>query len=464
MTKNQSRSYEIDMCSGPILSKVLRFAVPLMFSSMLQLLFNAADIIVVGRYAGDNALAAVGSNSSLITLLTGLFIGLSVGTNILAARHHGAKEDKELSATVHTSIKLALFSGLLLTLIGLVSARTVLIWMNCPDNVLSLAALYLRIYTVGMTATMLYNFGAAILRASGDTRRPLYYLSLAGVVNIVLNLFFVIVCDMSVAGVAIASVISQYISAFFVLRALTRDPGPCRLELRQLRFNKKKLRQILRIGLPAGLQASLFSLANVVIQSSVNLFGESAMAGNSAANSIEGFVYASISAFEQASASFCSQNMGAGNYQRIWKIFIQIQLCAVVFSLVLGGSAILLGPDLLSIYSLSDASMETAMIQLRVFCSSYALCGLMDVTASALRGVGYNIMPMITTLIGACGLRLLWLATVFQIPSCHNIQTVFLSFPVSWAVTYSAQLVSFLLVYRRLLKKRGNPASLPVLD
>ena len=294
MALRQAKSYSIDMCSGPILPKMLRFAVPLMFSSMLQLLFNAADVIVVGRFAGDNSLAAVGSTTALINLLTNLFLGLSIGANILAARHYGAREDEELSKTVHTAMLLSILSGVLLTVAGVLGARQILTWMQSPPEVLKLSALYLRIYFLGMTATMLYNFGAALLRAVGDTRRPLFYLSGAGVINVVLNLLFVIVLKMDVAGVALATVISQCISAFLVVRCLIKESGAIRLDLRRLKLHPTKLRQILRVGLPAGFQGILFSLSNVVIQSSVNSFGEIVVAGGSAASSVENFVYVAM--------------------------------------------------------------------------------------------------------------------------------------------------------------------------
>lgn len=316
MMRSAKKTYEIDMLHGAILPKLLRFAVPLTLSTMLQLLFNAADVVVVGRWAGDNSLAAVGSNTSLIALLTNMFLGLSIGANILAARHFGAHEDEELSKTVHTSILLSLYSGVFLTVIGILGARTILIWMQCPANVLDLATLYLRIYFAGMTATMLYNFGAALLRASGDTQRPLYYLFASGVVNVILNLVFVIYFHMDVAGVALATVISQCISAALVVRCLMKETGPLRLDFRQLKIYPIKLKQIMQVGIPAGIQGMLFSLANVTVQSSVNSFGEIIMAGSSAAISIEQFIYSNINAFYQANVAFTSQNYGAGDYRR----------------------------------------------------------------------------------------------------------------------------------------------------
>ncbi len=461
MSGKPGKTYEIDMCSGPILSKLLRFAVPLMCSSMLQLLFNAADIVVVGRFAGDNSLAAVGSNTSLIGLLTNLFLGLSIGANILAARHYGAKEPEELSRTVHTAMLLSLLSGLFLTVLGIFGARRVLIWMQCPANVLDLAALYLRIYFGGMTATMLYNFGAALLRAVGDTQRPLYYLFGAGLVNVVLNLFFVIVCGLDVAGVALATVISQCISAFLVVRCLMREPGAIRLELRLLRIHPAKLRQILRVGLPAGFQGVLFALSNVVIQSSVNSFGEIVMAGNSAANNIENFVYAAMNAFYQANVSFTSQNMGAGNYRRIWQILLRAELCVAAVGLALGGGALLLGPRLLGIYSPSAAVVRAGMARMGIVACTHAVCGMMDVAVGTLRGIGYSVLPMVVTLVGACGLRLVWVSTVFQLPAYHTVETVYWSYPVSWALTLTAHMICILWAMRRL-KGRLEPEMEPM--
>lgn len=453
MAQGQGRNYEIDMCSGAILPKLLQFALPLMFSSILQLLFNAADIIVVGRWAGDNSLAAVGSNSSIIGLLTNLFIGLSVGANILAARFYGAKEEESLRQTVHTAILLSLLGGLLLAFIGVFGAYTILTWMQSPPEVLNLAALYLRIYFLGMPAMMLYNFGAALLRAVGDTRRPLYYLSFAGIINVALNMFFVIVCQLDVAGVAIATVTSQCVSALLVLRCLTKAGGAVRLELRQLKIYPLRLRQIMKVGIPAGIQGILFSLSNVVIQSSVNSFGEIVMAGNAAANNIETFIYASVNAFYQANISFTSQNLGAGRIDRIRPIMLRALGCAVVTGGTLGGLALLLGPQLLGIYSDSPAVIAAGMVRVRSICALYALCGLMDVIVGSVRGIGFAITPMLISLIGACGLRILWISTLFQIPALHTVQTVYISYPISWSVTFLAQLVCYCLGMRRLKRR-----------
>lgn len=438
-THSQSaKNFKINMCSGPILPKMLLFAVPLMFSSILQLLFNAADVIVVGRYAGDNSLAAVGSNTALIGLLTNLFIGVSIGANVLAARYYGAKDEKSLSETVHTSMFLALVSGVFLTLVGVVFARKILIIMQTPPEVLSLATLYLVIYFFGMTPMMFYNFGSAVLRAVGDTRRPLFYLAVAGIINVVLNLFFVINLHLDVAGVAIATVISQCVSAALVLRCLMRESGGIQFVPAKTRIHMDKLTKILQIGVPAGIQGVLFSLSNVVIQSSVNTFGAVTMAGNSAAASVEQFVYFAMNAFYQAIISFTSQNMGVGNIKRVRRILKTGLACSTFVGIVLGALCLIFSHGLLSIYSPSEAVIAAGVSRFKIVLSTYFICGLMDGMVGSLRGLGYSVMPTVVTLLGACGLRLLWIFTLFQIPAFHTITVVYLSYPVSWIVTFAA--------------------------
>ena len=443
----------MDMCSGSILKKMLIFTIPLMCSSILQLLFNAADIVVVGRFAGDNSLAAVGSNTALINLLTNLFVGLSIGANVAAARFYGAKQDGEVKKTVHTAMLLSIFSGIILTVIGVIGARQILIWMQTPSEVLELAVLYLRIYFVGMTGTMIYNFGSALLRAVGDTKRPLYYLFGAGCVNIVLNLLFVICFHMDVAGVALATVISEAISALLVLRCMIKEKGSIHLELRELHIYPDKFVQILKVGLPAGFQGIVFALSNVVIQSSINLFGATVVAGNSAAANIEGFVYMAMNSFYQATISFTSQNFGAGKQERINRIALTGEFCVIVVGLFFGNACVLFGHPLLGIYSSSPAVIEAGMHRLRIIARTYALCGIMDVMVGALRGVGYSIMPMIVSLIGACGLRLLWLATVFQIDRYHTVTTVYLSYLITWIITLSVHILCFVLIRRKQMEK-----------
>lgn len=450
---SEARKYEMDMCSGPVLRKLLAFAVPLMLSSMLQLLFNAADVIVVGRFAGDNSLAAVGSNTALINLLTNLFMGLSVGANVTAARFYGAKQERELSRTVHTAMTLSVISGIVLTILGIIGAEQMLIWMQTPQKVLELSAVYLRIYFVGMTATMVYNFGSAILRAVGDTKRPLYYLLVSGILNLVLNLIFVILFKMDVAGVALATVISQTLSAFLVVRCLMKEEGGIKLELKKLCVDKSKLALILKIGLPAGFQGVVFSLSNVVIQSSINSFGEIVIAGNSAAQSVEGFVYMAMNAFHQAVISFVSQNFGAGKYERINKIVVVSELCVIAVGLILGNLACLCGNTLLGFYSDSQPVIEAGLLRLKYICTFYFLCGMMDVMVGALRGIGHSVMPMIVSLVGVCGIRLAWIAAVFPIEQYHTIETVYFSYLISWFFTTLIHVVCYVFARRHIRKK-----------
>ncbi len=450
-----NKKYEIDMCRGSVFKKMLLFAIPLMCSSILQLLFNAADIVVVGRFAGDNALAAVGSNSALINLLTNLFVGLSIGSNVLTAQYYGAKKDTDLKETVHTSMLISIYSGLILTVIGILGARVLLEMMQAPPEVLDLAVLYLRIYFVGMTSTMVYNFGSAILRAVGDTKRPLYYLLGAGIINVILNLFFVIACKMGVAGVALATAVSQTISAVLVVRCLIQEQSGIHLELKELAISKEKFFRIMRIGLPAGFQGTVFSLSNVVIQSAVNSFGNIAVAGNSAAANIEGFVYMAMNAFYQATISFTSQNYGASQYKRIYKILFTGELYVIITGIVLGNLAVFLGDSLLGIYSPSTKVIAAGMARLKIICTVYALCGVMDVLVGALRGIGYSVVPMIVSLIGACGLRLLWVATIFKIPQYHNLTTVYLSYPITWTITLTVHAITFAVAAHKVLQSRN---------
>lgn len=451
----EKKRYEIDMVNGPILHKMLLFTIPLMCSSILQLLFNAADIVVVGRFAGDNSLAAVGSNSSLINLMTNVFMGLSIGGNVLAARDFGAGNDEELGRTVHTAMLLSILSGVILTVLGVVFAPQLLLLMNTPENILPLASLYLRIYFVGMTAMMIYNFGSALLRSIGDTKRPLYYLVTAGVINVILNMIFVIRFRMDVAGVALATVISQCISALLIVRCMMREQGGIRLIPKKLRIHKDKFMQILRVGLPAGFQGVVFSLSNVVIQSSVNIFGETVVAGNSAAMNLEGFVYVAMNAFHQAAVSFTSQNMGAGKRERVGRILLTAEGCVIVTGLAFGWVMCGFGHQLLHIYTDSPAVVEAGMVRMTIILLPYALCGMMDVAVGVLRGIGYSLAPMVISLVGACGLRLVWIATIFRIPKLHSISTVYLSYPITWTVTLLAQLLLYLYAQKKLKESAG---------
>ena len=448
------KSYEIDMCNGPILGKMLRFALPLMCSSMLQILFNAADIVVVGRFGAEHSIAAVGSNSSLINLLTNLFIGLSVGANVLVARYYGAKKSEDIKETVHTSMCISLLCGIVIAIIGIIMAPILLTWMNTPKEIIHSATTYLRIYFLGMPAMMIYNFGNAILRAVGDTKRPLYFLFAAGVINVILNLLFVIVFRLDVIGVATSTVISQSISATLIVRCMMKEKGDFKLELKQLKITKAKLINIIKIGLPAGLQGTIFSLSNVVIQSSVNLFGPYVVDGNSAAQNIESFVYFSMNAFHHATLSFTSQNMGAGKHERIGKILRTGLLCAIVAGVLTGGLVVIFARPLLGIYIKEEAAINAGIIRLNFICGTYALCGIMDVMVGSIRGMGYAIMPMIVSLLGACGLRLVWIATIFQIPQYHTIETVYTSYPVTWTITFLAHTICYIVIRNKFKKRK----------
>lgn len=445
------KSYEIDMCNGPLFGKILTFSIPLMLSGILQLLFNAADTIVVGRFAGSTALAAVGSTSSLINLLTNLFIGFSVGANVLVARFYGARKEKEVEDTVHSAILLSLICGIVLLLIGITITRQILVWMGTPEDVLEQAALYLQIYFLGMPVMLLYNFGSSILRAIGDTKRPLYYLIFAGIINVILNLIFVIGFHLGVAGVAIATVVSQAVSATLIVRCMTRLEGCCRLNLKQIRLTKDKTKQIMRIGLPAGLQGMVFSLSNVLIQSSVNSFGSIAMAGNTAAMNIEGFIYIAMNTFHQTAMSFTSQNFGAGRQERIRRVLLLCLGMVTTVGLVLGMAAYFAGTPLLSIYSSDPKVIQYGLLRMSVICTTYCLCGIMDTMVGALRGIGYSFMPMVVSLLGACGLRIIWIFTFFQWN--RSLFTLYISYPVSWLITGAVHMICYAIVRRKQLKK-----------
>ena len=447
------QSYHIDMCSGPLWNKILLFALPLMASSILQLLFNAADVVVVGRFVGKEALAAVGSNTSLINLMVNLFVGLSVGTNVVVARDLGGGRQDRVSRSVHVSITLALVSGLVMMVVGAILSRQLLVWMSSPTDVIDLATVYLRIYFLGMPGNLLYNFGAAVLRAQGDTQRPLYYLLAAGIINVVLNLFFVLVCGLDVAGVALATIISQYISAALILRGLMREEGPLRLDLKQLGLEWPVIRRILQVGLPAGCQSVIFSLSNVVIQSSLNSFDDAVLvAGSAASSNIEGFVYAAMNSFYQAALTFTGQNYGAGQCRRVDRVLYFCQGYVIITGLVLGNLAYFGGHFLAGIYAPGEEDViAQALIRLRYISCPYFICGIMDTMVGVMRGLGYSVIPMIVSLLGACGLRLVWVAVVF--PLDRTPATLYVSYPVSWLVTAVVHILFFLYIRKRAYRK-----------
>ena len=445
--RRMARKYELDMTHGSLIPKIMAFALPLMVTSMLQLLYNAADVIVVGRFAGSQSLAAVGSTSSLINLIVNIFLGLSVGTNVVAANHYGAGDFRATQETVHTSVGISLAGGVALGIFGFIFGGTFLSWMGSPEDVLPLATTYIRIYFLGMPFNMLYNFGAALLRAIGDTVRPLAFLSLSGVVNVVLNLVLVIVFDMGVAGVAWATIISQAVSAILVLLCLIHSSGFVHLDMKKIKIHRDSLAAMLKIGLPAGLQSACFSLSNVLIQSTVNSFGSTVMAGNSAAQNIEGFVYVGMNAFHQAAVTFTSANVGAKKNSRIRSCLFSCLLLVTAVGVGLDMVILLLGKALLGIYSTDAQVIAAGYIRLYMFGYTYFLCGIMEVVCGVLRGMGASIAPMIVSVLGACVFRIFWVYVILPINPTLNM--LYLSYPVSWVLTSAAHLVSCLIVLKK---------------
>jgi len=441
------------MLQGPLLPSILFYTIPIILTSLLQLLFNAADLVVVGRWCGSVAVAAVGATGSITNLIVNLFIGLSVGSGVTMAHALGGRNEDAAQKTVHTTLPIALISGLFLTVIGVIFSETFLRLMGTPDDVLPLSAKYMRIYFCGITFTMVYNFCASILRAAGDTKSPLIFLTLAGIINVVMNVIFITKLGMDVDGVALATVISQGVAAILVVIAMMRRTDESHLELKKLRIYKVQLLKIIRIGLPAGLQSSMFSISNVIIQSSVNSFGSVVMSGNAAAGNIEGFVYATMNAFQQTAVNFTGQNLGAHRYDRIRKILWWCLGSVTVVGLVLGLTVYGFGPKLLSIYITdSPEAIQYGMLRLAYMCIPYFLCGTMDVSSGALRGLGSSFAPMVISVLGVCGMRIGWIYTIFQIPQFHSVDILFLSYPISWAITYAAQLFAFLYLFGRYRK------------
>ena len=454
--RNRPTRPSMDMTNGPMLKNVLLFAWPLVLTGILQLLFNAADMIVVGQYSGaqaPQALAAVGSTSSLINLLVNVFMGLSIGASVVVAQRWGANDQAAVGRAVHTAITVALYSSLVVGAIGVFFAKPMLKLMGNPDDVIDLAALYMRIYFLGMPANLLYNFGAAVLRAVGDTRRPLYYLTISGVVNVLLNLLLVIVFHMSVAGVAIATVVSQTISAVLVLLCLHRSHNAIHLDYRRLRIHPAELKAIIRVGLPAGLQGSLFSISNVLIQTSVNGFGSIAMAGNTAASNLEGFVYTSMNAVYQADMTFASQNYGAGKPDRVRRVMWICLGTVIAVGLSMGLLFRLFGSTLLSFYNKDPQVIEYGLMRMSIILPTYFLCGMMDTMAGQMRGIGSSILPMIVSLSGACLLRIVWILTVFAQPQWHTLTVLYISYPISWGVTFLIHLLCWTVVSKKALKR-----------
>ena len=450
-----------NMLEGPLFLNIVLYTIPIILTSLLQLLFNAADLVVVGRFCGSVSVAAVGATGSITNLMVNFFIGLSVGAGVTVAHGLGSRENAAVHNTVHTALPTALISGVILTFVGIFFSETFLRMMGTPENVLPLSAVYMKIYFAGITFNMVYNFCASILRAAGDTKSPLIFLTFAGIVNVVLNVLFVTVFHMNVAGVALATTISQGISAVLVVIALMKRTDACQLHLSKMRFHKVQLAKMLRIGLPAGIQSSLFSISNVLIQSSVNSFGDVFMSGNAAASNIEGFVYVSLNAFHQTAVNFTGQNAGAKQYKRVYKTLWICLGCVVVVGLSLGTLAYSLGPTLLSIYITdSQEAIGYGLTRMAYICIPYFLCGLMDVSTGALRGLGASFVPMVISILGVCGIRIGWIYTIFQIPQFHTPQCLYFSYTVSWTATFLFQMAAFIIVYRKHIKTEAMASTI----
>lgn len=443
--------YEIDMCNGSIMDKLISFSVPLMLSSILQLMFNAVDIIVVGRFSGSQALAAVGSTTALINIFTNLFIGISMGANVLVARYFAAGQEKEMSESVHTSITLALISGILMLFVGVGASRFTLEMMATPANVIDLSVTYMRIYFMGMPFFMLYNYGAAILRAVGDTKRPLVFLIISGMANVALDLLLVIVIPLNVAGVAIGTVASQMISSILVLRCLYKSEGSYRLRFSKLMVRGVYLKRIFQVGIPAGIQSTVINFSNALLQSSVNSFGDTAMAGYTAANNILGFLYVSVNAVTQACMSFTSQNYSVGKTKRMDRVFLDCILLSAGAAAVLGVSAWVFGSHILRIYTADAEVIRCGLEILSITTVPYFLCGIMDLIPGALRGMGHSAVPMILSVIGTVGTRILWIYVFF--PQHRSLYFLFISYPGSWIATILMQAVCFYFVRKKCVRQ-----------
>ena len=450
----KTSKYEIDMCNGTIMDKLISFSLPLMLSSILQLMFNAVDIIVVGRFSSSQALAAVGSTTALINIFTNLFIGISLGANVLAARYFAAGRDKEMSEAVHTAITLALISGVIMAFVGVGMSRTALSLMDTPPDVIDLSAVYMRIYFMGMPFFMLYNYGAAILRAVGDTKRPLVFLIAAGLTNVVLDLLLVIVIPLGVAGVAIGTVASQMISCILVLRCLYKSEGSYQLRFSRLMIRWVYLKRIFQVGIPAGIQSTVINFSNALLQSSVNSFGSTAMAGYTAANNILGFLYAAVNAVTQACMSFTSQNYSVGKQKRMDRVLLDCMLLSAGVSVVLGVGAYVFGSQILRIYTTETEVIQCGLEILSITTVPYFLCGIMDLIPGALRGMGHSAVPMILSVIGTVGTRIVWIYGFF--PQHRSLHFLFISYPGSWIITIAMQAVCFWFVRKKCVKQLQN--------
>lgn len=447
----------VNMLEGPLLGPIFLFAMPLFITSVLQLAFNAVDIIVVGKFTGHHALAAVGATGPVINLLVTMFMGISIGASVIMGQNVGARDFKNAQDTLHTAIGISILGGILVLFAGIFTAMPLLRLMQTPPEVIELSGEYLKIYYIGMPGFMVYNFGSALLRAIGDSRRPMYFLTISGVFNVICNLIFVIVFKMGVAGVAIATTISQYIAAALIVASLLKADGYMKLSFDKIRISKDKALGMMKIGLPAGFQGALFSISNILIQSGINSFGSVVMAGNTAAGNLEGFVYMGMNAVYQTSLSFTSQNMGAKQYDRVKKIFWTCVRVVIVVGLVLGVGAWLLGDKLLRLYTDEPEVIKYGVERLGVVSATYFLCGIMDTMVGGLRGMGYSITPMIISLTAVCILRMIWIATIFQ--SIHTPDILYLSYPVSWTVAAIGNYVNYLYAMKKLDKMKAEEAT-----
>ncbi len=451
------RSMTAEICEGPILSSILKYTIPIILTGELQLLFNAADLIVVGRFCGSLSVAAVGATSTLTNLFVNLFMGLSIGVGVIIAQSVGAKDDKKTSRTVHTALPLAFICGVVLTVIGVVYSGRFLAFMKTPDDVINLSTVYMQIYFAAMTASMVYNFGASILRAAGDTKSPLVFLFIAGLLNVILNILFVTVFKMDVAGVALATALSQLLSAVLVVAALMKRDDACRFSFAEMRIHKNEVLGIVRLGLPAGIQGSLFSISNVIIQSSINSFGSAAVSGSAASSSIEGFVYIAMNSVSVTAVNFVGQNYGARRPDRIKKIIADCLMLAAGVGIVLGVGAYLLGRPLLGIYITdSPEAVRDGIERMSFICLTYFLCGIMDVTTGALRGFGVSLIPTVIAVMSICVMRVVWIYTVFLIPEYHTLSSLFVSYPISWMLSFAAQLIALVIVWKKKSRILGT--------
>lgn len=451
------------MLKGPLWSSLITYTIPIILTSILQLLFNAADLVIVGRFSGSINVAAVSATGAITNLIVNLFIGLSIGAGVTVAHALGGNHAQEVHRTVHTALPTALVGGVILSVVGVLYSESFLIMMKTPENVLPLSAKYMRIYFCGMTFTMVYNFCASILRAVGDTKSPLFFLTLAGIINVLLNVFFVLYLHMTVDGVALATVISQAISAILVVIALMRRKDACKLYLKQMRFYKRQFLKIIRIGLPAGIQSSMFAISNVIVQSSINSFGsEVLMSGNGAAGNIESFVYVIMNSFHQTAVNFIGQNMGAHQYQRIKKIFGLCLIYVSIAGFAAGFSVWSFGEKLLSIYITdSQEAIRYGLIRFNYVALPYFICGLMDVSTGSLRGLGASFTPMLLSILGVCGIRIMWIFTIFQIPQFHTPEWLYISYPLSWFGTFIAQTTAFIIIYKKRVQADKLTSHMP---